>query len=259
MSILYTGEVIGAIIGGLLAIVFVVFWFFFRSRLGEQITLKLVAYKYDLIKHREHYQFSIINSGFDIIRNAKLELHAKRRIIRKQQLSKDWYLKIEREDPISSRYESTTIRSHPIWNKDGYHVGWIIYLEIPYINPKRKNKNEQIVLDIYFDHEFNFSTTGSGEGWYSKYKDFRILTRLRKPILISSFLLLLSSIISALIYKQADLEYYETFIVLMILGISLLFALFLLFIIVLIILLIAFRKNDRKRDQIMRIADIFLF
>lgn len=168
-------EILAAIIGSIFtAIVGIIAWQY-KTHKGNKVILRKVnetsairlsdkvrenlsiTYKGKEVKRLIVYEFNIYNNGDKDITNLDISI----------QIPLETLLSKPLIEPIVSDHQEKTEMSVDI-SLRGY---FIFKLKRPFLNTRKKYKDEVIYLQIISDSELNLGISGGGEGWSTEYFD----------------------------------------------------------------------------------------
>jgi hypothetical protein len=162
-------EIIAAIVGAVVTGIIALIAYLYRSRQGNRIIVKRISETPQIdvsrrVKRKLEITYDgrpvenlvlntlvIYNNGNEIIEPIEIGVG----ITLPDQTSS--YLEVEIDDPLGE----TEI--------DMNRVGFTV--SRPYLNPKKKFKEEEIKIAVFTSISLDFFVEGGGKGWYAEYKD----------------------------------------------------------------------------------------
>jgi hypothetical protein len=107
------------------------------------------------------------NGGNTTIKNLELKLIANSREPLSSELGQGFFLDAEAQDPD----DALTLDIQSLGALGKPSDAWTVIIKRPYLNPKRKYREEFIELAVFSNTELDFEVEGGGEDWRSKFKD----------------------------------------------------------------------------------------
>jgi hypothetical protein len=211
MNIIFSPEVIAVVIGAILGIIITIVGFYINSTRGNRVVViykgkatlvkqvesiksdLIISYRGDEIEQLNVYDLALENHGFKDISNLEL------RLLVKPESNKGFV-----ELRIMDYLGKTESAISPLDEDNKYEI----FITRPFINSRKRYKEETITLKIYSNEELKFNVTGGGEGWYSKIKTVYI----ENDVFISSGFFLLNAgfsfllLVLSFIYSDFTIE-----------------------------------------------------
>jgi hypothetical protein len=165
-------EIIAAIVGAVITGIIAFIAYIYKSRQGNRIIVKRISetpqidvsrrvkrnlaitYNNQPVDNLVLNTLVVHNNGNEIIKPVEFKLEV---TTPKGEID---YLEVEEDDPLGQLGQMKIIKDRSS-----------LTIKRPYLNPKKKFKEEEIKLAVFSNTRLDFSVEGGGEGWYAKFED----------------------------------------------------------------------------------------